>query len=101
MAFGLVPVVTVNRPNGKETALHLSFFFFNFGTSSAKGVDALVNVRVVELDQALASPPGDCLGGRRAQVPSQQRVTRYNTCDCTESYLNKRVGCLGEAHARA
>lgn len=80
-----------------------SFVFLkkqNLGTSSAKGADALVNVRVVYLEGALTNPPGDCLGGRRVQVPSQQRVTRYNTCDCTASYLNKGVGCLGEAHAR-
>lgn len=46
------------------------------------------------------SPPSDCLGEKRARVPLQQWVTRYNTCDCTASYLNKRVGCMGEAHAR-
>lgn len=62
----------------------------NFGTSSAKGVDALVDVSVVYFEEALTSPPGECLGGKRAQVPSQQRVTRNNTCDCTASDLNRR-----------
>lgn len=111
MAFGLLPVVTVKHPSEQETALDfiflpsflLLFFFFFLGTSSAKWVNVFVNnVRAGYLWKPVTSRPGDCLGGRRAQVPSQQqrRVTRSNTCDCTASYLNKRVGCLGDAHAR-
>lgn len=95
--------VTVKRPSEQETAL--DFFpllpFFPFGTSSAKGGEHICQYDESWIPLRPSNKPPWWLAARRAQVPSQQRVTRSNTCDCTASYLNKRVSCLGRRASAA